>query len=424
MKKTSCLSHASSLLARFPVLAALAAFSGIASAAGIQLFEQNASGLGNAYAGSAANAENASVLFYNPAAMTQLQAREISVGVAAVRPSYRFDNRASQGGAFAGAGDGGDGGNWLYAPNAYFSFALSRDWYVGLGISRPFGVDTEYSDPWLGAAQGTKLELKTININPSLAWRVSDKISVGIGANYQRLDAEYRGRASSIAGSGAATTLHLETNDSAWGWNAGALFSLSPTTRVGVSYRSRIKYTLDGDVKASGPGAGLGGATRTDLKLPDTFILSVAQNISDRWEMLGDLSWTGWSGVSRINVTRGLATQPIEANLHNSWRVALGGTYKVNDAWKTKFGIAYDRSPVRDSHYRSVLAPDFDRWWFSLGGQWKPSKETALDFGVSYIYVRNSDIRNDHSASGAGIVDGRFDDSYGIVLGAQFSAGF
>ncbi len=408
------------------VFTALAIFSGTAAAAGIQLLEQNASGLGNAYAGSAANAENASVLFYNPAAMTQLQAREVSVGVAALRPSYKFHDGASQSGTFAGTGSGGDGGNWLYAPNAYFSLALAKDWYVGLGVSRPFGVDTDYSDPWLGAAQGTKLELRTININPSLAWRVSDKVSLGIGANYQRLDAEYRRRASSVAGAGAATALRLEADDSAWGWNVGALFTLSPSTRVGLSYRSQIKYTLEGDLTASGVGGDIGGATRTDLKLPDTFTLSVAQTLSDRWEMLGDISWTGWSSLSQVNIVRtsGSTVQSTDTDLHDSWRIALGGTYKINDAWKTKFGVAYDRSPVRNRHYRSVLAPDSDRWWFSLGGQWKPSKETALDFGAAYVYVRNSEIQNDHSTSGGGIVDGRFEDGYGVVLGAQFSAAF
>jgi long-chain fatty acid transport protein len=151
-----------------------------AGAAGFQLMEQNASGLGNAYAGSAAVAENASTIFYNPAGMTQLQEREVSVGMAAIKTSFKFTDNGSSVGALAGTGNGGDAGAWGYIPNGYFSWAVNRDLYLGLGVGAPFGLKTEYSDkPWVGSAQANSFDVKTYNVNPSVAYRVNTALSVG-----------------------------------------------------------------------------------------------------------------------------------------------------------------------------------------------------------------------------------------------------
>ncbi len=129
----------------------LAALSGTAAASGFQLLEQG-SGLGNAYAGSAAKASDASTIFWNPAGMTQLQAREVSGGLTAVRPSFKFDDNGSQvGPTFGRANDGGDAGGWGYIPNGYLSWALNKDLYVGVGMGAPFGLVTEYNPDWVGA---------------------------------------------------------------------------------------------------------------------------------------------------------------------------------------------------------------------------------------------------------------------------------
>ena len=140
-------------IARLMPLLALGLATGQASAAGFQLLEQNASGIGNAYAGSAAVAENASTIFFNPAGMTQLKDREISVGFSAVRPTFKFDNRGSSVGALGAAGEGGDAGSWAFIPNGYMSWALNKDVYAGIGFGAPFGLVTEYDNPWLGGAR-------------------------------------------------------------------------------------------------------------------------------------------------------------------------------------------------------------------------------------------------------------------------------
>jgi long-chain fatty acid transport protein len=376
----------------------LAAFSGAASAAAFQLMEQNASGLGTAYAGSAAVADNASTIFFNPAGMTQLGSGiQLSAGVTGVGPSYEYRNQA-------GVKSGGDAGGWAAVPNAYLSGQLTKDLFLGLGISAPFGLATEYDPNWAGRAYAIKSDIKTVNINPSVAYRVSDKVSLGFGLNYQSIEGE-------LTRNPAGTLVTLKADDNSWGWNAGALFTLSPAMRVGLSYRSAIKHKLEGTINGASP-------VNADIKLPDTFILSVWQQVSDRWEAMGDLSYTRWNSLKALNVRSSVSGALVTSetfNYENSWRFAWGAGYKATDKAKLKFGIAFDRTPVRDE-YRSARVPDNNRLWLSLGGQWNAGSVGKFDLGYSYLYVIDPTISQ-------GTLQGKYDASAHIV-GVQYSVGF
>ena len=407
------------------ISALLLAFCGAASASSFQLMEQNASGMGNAYAGSAAATDNASTIYFNPAGMTQLQDREVSAGVAVVGPSFKFHNQGSRAGAFNTSGDGGDAGGWAALPNGYLSWALNKDVYVGVGFGAPFGLKTEYDKPWIGAAQSTMFEVKTYNVNPSLAYRVNDQVSLGAGVNWQRVEANYE-RQATVTPAGSVTPVRLELDDNAWGWNVGALFTLSPSSKVGVSYRSAIQYHTRGTLNVNNGGAGSVGAS-ADLKMPDTFILSAAQKLGDKWEMLGDVSWTGWSSIPKVDIVRSTGTlaQTLDTDFRDTWRVALGGNYQYTESWKLKFGLAYDQTPVKGESTRLVSLPDNDRVWLSLGAQWMVDRASRLDLGMTYIYIRDSKIDNDQSAAPnyRGRVTGDYTGDI-IIFGAQYSMAF
>lgn len=398
-------------------------------AAGFQLLEQNASGLGNAYAGSAAVADNASTIFFNPAGMTQLQPREVSVGLTAVGTSFKFSDAGSSVGLLAGSGNGGDAGGWGFVPNAYVSWAVNQDLYVGMGFGAPFGLKTEYDSPWLGAAQAVSFDVKTYNVNPSVAYRVNDRISVGGGLNWQRVTAEYKRLVAVSSPTLVASPLTLSLDDNSWGWNAGVLFTLSPTSKLGMSYRSAVKYDLLGDISVTGPSAPtnavLSSGAKASLKLPDVFILSVTQQVSDKWQVLGDMSWTGWSSIPKLDLLRSsdALAQTLDTDFRNTWRVAVGANYKYSDALKLKFGMAYDQTPVRGPATRLVSLPDNDRTWLSFGTQWQPRRGSTLDLGISYLYIKDAAINSDQSAAGRGRVIGNYRDS-AWLLGAQYSHAF
>ncbi|MBI4755939.1 MAG: outer membrane protein transport protein [Betaproteobacteria bacterium] len=411
-------------------------FSGTAGAAGFQLLEQNASGIGNAYAGTAAVAQDASTIFFNPAGMTMLPGRNFAAGVDAVRPSAQFSNNGSIAAAGRPAGgNGGDAGDWALIPHGYLSWQLTPALFVGVGVGAPFGLATEYDPTWVGRFQAVKSEIKSINLNPSVAWKVNDKVSLGLGINYQRLEAELTSKAS--LGPTGEIDAKIEGDDDSWGWNAGALFQVSPSTRVGVAYRSAIKYTLEGNANFGRTGVALidaalnanpavaNGPIKADIKMPDSFTISVAQQLTDRWEMLGDLSWTGWSKIQSLQIyrTSGALLTKEELQWRDTLRLSFGGNYKMSDQWKLRFGIAFDQSPVGDQ-YRAPRLPDNDRTWLSVGAQFKPSKTAALDFGYAYLWVKEGSINNNQGSQlTKGLLLGNYDNDVHI-LGVQYSQSF
>lgn len=420
MQKRFKLKMIAALIAAAPV--------GAAWASGFQLLEQNGSGISTAFAGSAAIADNASTIFFNPAGMTRLQAREFSVGFDAVRPSFKFSDNGSNIAPATGTGTG-DAGDWNYIPNGYLSWALNKDIYLGIGFSAPFGLKTEYDPTWVGRFQSISFDIKTYNINPSLAWRMNDKVSFGFGINWQRMEAEYQRYAAVINPVVQNTKVVLNADDDSWGWNAGVLFDVSPTTRVGVSYRSTIKHTLEGTLKSSNQLVSPDVNAKGDIELPDTLILSAVQKLNDKWTMLGDLSWTGWSSVKKVDIIRtsgaqtGSIAQTLDTDFRDTWRVAFGGIYQYSQDWDLRFGIAYDQTPVKNAQKRLTSLPDNDRLWLTFGGQRKFGNGGKLDLGAAYLYVKDTEIDNNQSAAGRGWVKGSYDSSVWI-LGAQYSQAF
>ncbi|WP_144638090.1 outer membrane protein transport protein [Bordetella genomosp. 13] len=410
-------------------------------AAGFQLLEQNASGLGNAYAGSAANPENASTIYFNPAGMTYLPGGNVSAGANAIWPSFKFrDNGNSRnptvlGGTAPTGGNSGDAGHLGIVPNAYLSYQVAPKWWLGIGMGAPFGLMTEYDSGWAGQYHSNKFEITTININPSIAYKVSDQLSFGIGANWQRIDAEYQKKtvvplvpAAGIFTNGDA---RLKMHGDAWGWNAGIMFQPVESTRIGVSYRSTMKQDARGNTDVNDI-ALPGGATTTasyaastTVKLPDQLILSASHQLTPRWQLLGDISWTGWSSLQSLDISnRNGPSDSLPLNFRDTWRIALGANYQINEQWKWKVGVAFDQSPVHKAEDRLASLPDTDRWWFSTGVQYQATKNIAIDVGYTYLYLRDSDI---DTTSGNQLSKGRLAGSYdskGNIVGVQVSARF
>jgi long-chain fatty acid transport protein len=411
---------------------ALGALGSTAShAAAFQLLEGNASGLGNAYAGSAAVAEDASTVFFNPAGMTLLPGRNVAFSVDLVRPSAKFSNQGSvaAGGQVVG-GNGGDAGDWAGIPAGYMSWQLTDRLFAGLGIGAPFGLKTQYNNDWAGRFHAVKSELKTVNINPSIAFKVNDVFSVGLGVNFQRIDADLTNavNTAALAGAGTSALGRIKGDDTAWGWNVGAMWQVSDTTRLGVAYRSKIDYKLEGSARFTGSAAAIlngarGGDVTADVEMPDTATISVVQKISDRWTMMGDLSWTGWSTLQKLAVNRvdGVNVTTEELKWRDTWRVAFGGTYAYTDALNLKFGLAWDQTPVRDTS-RLPRVPDEDRVWLSVGVQWRPDATSAVDVGYAHLFVKDAKISANGGAA-KGFLVGEYENSVDI-LGVQYSTRF
>lgn len=404
------------------VMALLAATVGIpttASASGFQLMEQNASGLGNAYAGAAAAAEDASTVYYNPAGMTLLEGRQVVVVGHVIKPTMNFNNTGSTAaaGGFALGSNGGDAGDAVFVPNAYLTWPLDARWTAGLAVNVPFGLTTDYDPNWVGRFHGLRSDLRTINVNPSIAFKVNDGLSLGFGLNWQRAEAEltkavnysFVATAAGIGGVAAGTegTNRISGDDSAWGYNLGVMLNLTPQTRVGLAYRSAIGYTLSGNVTYAGRPAPLqaalgsaalaaqigDGAVTANLKVPATFSAALKHTVNARWDVLADLTWTEWSSFQSLAVVRsnGVLLDDTPEKWRNTWRAGLGLNFHPNERWTLRAGVAYDQSPVPDA-YRTPRIPDEDRTWLAFGAQYRISRAGAIDVGYAHVFMKDAQL--------------------------------
>lgn len=393
------------------IAAALGGASGLASAAGFALIEQSGSGMGNAFAGAAATADDASTVFFNPAGMSRLEGMQIGVAAHLIDLSANFSGTATNpvalGGGAATGGQGGDAGDAAVVPNVYFVMPIGESLRFGVGVNAPFGLVTEYDSDWVGRFQGIKSDLKALNINPSVSFKLSDVVSIGAGINYQQLDAELTNAV--VLGPGVSGNTKLEADDDGWGWNIGALFQLGSATRIGMSYRSVIDYELEGSVTTTtaggAPVAAASGPTSAEVTMPDSFSLSIVQVLNDRIELLGDVTYTRWSEIDRVNVvntTDGTLRDSLLLDFDDAFRYSIGVNYKLNDSWKLKAGLALDETPVKGATSRTVRLPDNDRTWVSLGAQMKVKDSGRLDFGYSHLFIKDADINFTRSQQAPG----------------------
>ncbi|MDD4880102.1 MAG: outer membrane protein transport protein [Gallionellaceae bacterium] len=376
-------------------LAGLMLLGGGAQAAGFALIEQSASGLGNAYAGQAASAQDASVLFYNPAGLNEIQGRQFVAAVHLIKPSARYS-------ASAGVEDGGDAGSLIPVPSAYYAMDISPDLKFGLGMGAPFGLKTEYDSDWSGRSHAILSDLQSVSLSPTLAWRLSDAVSLGVGVNYSYIQAELsKGLPSPYSLLYPTVVTTMKGDDTAWSYNLGAMFRLGSDTRLGLGYRSTVKYHLSGQVTSNVDPAlaqlGIPTNVYADVKLPDTATLAIHHQVNDRWSVMADATWTGWGAFNRLDIRRqsdGALVDSTDESWKDVWRFGLGASYRMNDTWTWRVGVAYDNAPVPDSAHRTPRIPDADRTWLAMGGQYALSGKGKVDFGYAHLFVKDSAIDN------------------------------
>ena len=429
---------------------------------GFQLNENSASSLGNAFAGGAAFTDDVSAMWWNPAALSQFPRIQGALAVHLVTPSIKFHNDASQAAANQPLGhEGGDAGGNNFIPNAYLSVPINPQWTFGLGVNAPFGLVTEYGDGWLGRYQALKSDIETINVNPAISWRVAPNFAIGAGANWQRIKAtltnnvNYSGAialaAQQLAAAGQLppaliqpiilatpgldSKASADADDDTWGWNIGVAWDVTPQFRLGAGYRSEMKYHLSGNIDFSNPtpapppgtpapvvgaigliSAGL-NATRlysrgisADVTVPQIVNVSMRWQVDPKWEILADAQWTGWSSLPELKLVPndGSTLDALALNWDDSWKFSVGASYRYNEQWKARVGVAFDQTPVTDQP--TARLPDSDRWWLGIGGEWKPNPNWKLDAGFVYIFADSPNFnQNRGSTTANGLINGSYD---------------
>ncbi len=408
-----------------------------AQAAGFQIQVQSVKDLGDAFAGGAAAAADAATTFSNPAGLV-LQSRQLELGGNLVLPHDRFHDVDSTNGigALPTGPANVDAGKAALVPNAFLADPLSDRVTFGLALTSPYGLVTSYPGDWIGRYHALKSELKTVTINPALGVRITDQLSLGAGISAQyasttlsnALDFGTLGFLAGIPGARPSDPAQdgfakVHGQDWAVGYNLGLLYQVTPATRVGLAYRSRVHYRLTGNAHFRIPAFAqpLAGPSRTvdaeaSLTTPDSASLSVYHRLNARWAVMGDISWTHWSlfNTLRIHYADGTPDTVQPENWRNTVRYAVGVSYDYSPAWTFRAGVAYDPSTISDASLRTPRVPDNSRRWVALGATYRPTRNLSLDVGYAHMFVGKSPVQNTETVTGsaAGLPVGSTLDGY------------
>ena len=357
-------------------------------AAGFQLSEQSAIQMGRAMAGAGVVGDDLSAVHYNPAGMTLLSGTRMqATGTwVAVNLDYEsHDGSVTENGRLKGQ----------TIPAGFITHQINDSLWAGLGLTVPYGMGTEFNENWGGMDRGTESMILTFDINPNLAWKVNDKLSVGGGISLQYAKAEL-GFGFDVPSFKTAAHANVKGDSWAWGWNVGMMFQPVETVRVGLAYRSHIAHNADGHTTLDINGMGsLTSDMKVRIKTPDTITLSATWEATDALRLSGTARWSKWSNFKSLSLDNsGFDNQRVDQiasahstitnNWDDTWFFSVGADYKLNGQWTVRGGVAYDQGPV-ENQYRMAVIPDTDRVWFSGGASYKYTDNLTFDFGATYI---------------------------------------
>ncbi|ROM53465.1 Long-chain fatty acid transport protein [Pseudomonas poae] len=375
-------------------------------ASGFALNEQDVAGMGTGFAGRSSSADNASTVYGNPAGMARLEGQQITGGVAAIDASTDIKDASGR----SRGSNNGDMVPFTAVPFGFYTNKLNDQWAVGFGVYAPFGLKTDYERGFQGAPFGSKSEVQVLTFQPTVSYAFNDKVSIGFGPTINRISGTLESQPNlgllplpGLAGTGD-NRVKVKGDDTALGFNAGILVQATDTTRVGLTYHSRVKYKLEGHTEVT-PGTGVSpgylGQGRYDASLkvdtPESWDASVTQDLSDAWKVYGGATWTRWSRLKDITVknegvtTAGGALAPAilgqiqePQNWHDTWAYAIGTSYQVTKQVVLRTGLTFDQSPTNNTD-RSPRIPTGDRTIFSVGLGYAVMDNMTVDLAYSYL---------------------------------------
>lgn len=379
--------------------ATIAALSGSPSvlAAGFQVNEHSASGLGRAFSGDAAIADNAAVLARNPAAMALFDRMQLSGSLSVIDPSIDVSTVD-----FPAPESYDDIAPAAVVPAAFFIQPLDDQFAWGIGIFSNYGFSTDYpTDAFFGSLAG-KTELLTVNINPSVSWRISPQFSVGAGVSLVYADAElnrhFGGLGLPLNIPASQTLLNLKGDTWEWGWNIGTLWELDDDNRFGLSYRSQVDLDFDGEftdystqiVSGSSPATPVTVDGSLSVPLPAIAEFGGFHQLNNRWAVHYGIQWTQWSEFKELKATSadcaGNTCFIKEESYDDNVRYSVGATYNLNPDWIVRAGFAFDEQAGEPT----LSIPDTDRYWYSAGATYTYNSDLTLDIGLTYLYGKSS----------------------------------
>jgi len=402
-------------------------------AGGFQLNEHGARAMAQAGA-FVARAYDPSAIYFNPAGLSHLRGFQLMAGTTMIAPSYTF----------YGPTNYNSNTQWDMNNNIFFpsNLYLSNTWNdgvlgglaVGVGVTTPYGLGTEWKDDWVGRGITQEIDLKTFYVMPTVSYAINDMISIGAGANIVISSVLLR---KAVTNFNPSMNLHLEGDgDMAFSWNAGVLIKPVEDISLGFTYRAQTNIDFKGTANFSPPAslAALfpGGDVTTGIKLPTTYYAGVAWMPTDDLELELDYQGINWSSYDKLEInfvtdainTPGVAQADVSSpkNYKDTFIIRFGGEYKLPVmGLKLRAGYFYDRNPVPDEHLEPLL-PDADRHGVNIGFGLDLLPDLTLDF--AYLDLLFKDRKTDKTSQPDGVyLDGLYTGNgqlFGVNLTYQF----
>ncbi|MGL5759091.1 outer membrane protein transport protein [Plesiomonas sp.] len=390
-----------SLLKKSVLATTVALLSAQASAAGYQIGEHSASGLGRAFAGEGAVADNAAVVVRNPAAMMMFDAPAISGGFTYIDPAVDVQGTTMMGRVPANAND--------IAPTAAVPFGaviypVNEQWAIGGSLFSNYGLATEFPTDYSAGFLGGKTDLMTVNANLSAAYRLNQQFSFGLGLNAVYADAKlvrHAGALASIPVPGgnplkpSTEIANMKGDTWAFGWNMGAMWEINEANRLALTYRSKVKLDFDGDYAGTSSGFKTVDAN-LKVDLPDIWEISGYSRLSPQFALSYGIMRTGWNSFEELKATSNscgsgdsVCIQKDE-NFETAYRYSVGGTYYYSPEWTFRAGFAYDEKA--SNKHPSISIPDQDRIWYTLGTTYAFDSNMSVDAGFAYLNGRGANF--------------------------------
>ncbi|HDL9481930.1 TPA: outer membrane protein transport protein [Vibrio cholerae] len=387
----------------------LASVSTFTQAAGFQLAEYSATGLGRAYAGEAAMADNASAQWRNPAMLTYLEGTQVSAGAIYVNPNVDVEgtvNHAQLGKTHASSNDFAHD---AVIPNFYLSHQLNEQMALGFALGTNYGMETDLGTDFAASHFGNQASVISKEANLNIAYQILPQLSIGGGVRYVMGEGHFGATApaknlirhpvtNNVMTLPKGTTLkYMEGEDNSWGWQVGSAWQINQDHRVGFAYKSEVIMDFEGH--AEGISYGTNKPGMMSVTLPATAELASFHQLNDQWAIHASINWTDWSSFKELTAVFPEKSDLIKSeNWEDNYRFALGTTYQYDAKLALRAGVAYDTSAVDDKN-RTATIPETDRTWVSVGGSYVATPQLTLDAGFTYIFAKDATINEPRDAS-------------------------
>lgn len=378
---------------------AIFAVSQQAGAAAFAIKEQSTSYMANAFAGTTSSCLDAATGYYNPATLGELKTNQLVASLIYVDANIKLYNAT----ATNNAGQNVTGNNQVkpassaLVPGMHLAWRLNNKFSAGLSVIAPFGLSTKYNSAAISRYIGTKSSLQTVDVSPSLSYKINDQFSVGAAFDAMHVKAVL---ASSTNFGGAEGYLNNNGSGWAYGYHVGVLYKPSTITKMGLAYFSRFSPRLAGDVQSANvPGAARTSVT-TKANLPDRIVYSITHQYTDVWTAMGEVEWTHWSRLKTLRLNYNSGSSSTENFYYtNAFRFSLGTDYKYKQNLTLKGGLAYEQTPVNKVFLSSRL-PDADRYWLALGAKYVVNRNISIDAAYAHLFSEKANNAQGRAETG------------------------